>query len=454
MRYKSPSVLSTTLGSLILVACSGGSSNSSTTPPPTPPPLEPAPEVFTGLTGVFKSVGYGFVTDIDVEANTINTFTITSDSCIRIRDPEESLAAIVEDFEIIRVDGSADEFNARSRNNTTTFSNLRQPALPELCNNGGTAPSDDPELNFDIFWQTFDEHYAFFEQREVDWAMQYELFRPQVSTSTSEEELFAILSNMVGPLADTHVSIASSSQSFNAGTTPEYIAASERNRQPAVATIIESVLDSGFVNRLDGAVRSGTIDTSIGYIAIDNFDDPDLAATIDSILSESGIWSSVIIDIRFNGGGSDLTALAVANRFTDQTRLAFSEQAVDGNGRSPLMSFELTPEGPLQFLNPVVLLTSLITASAAENFALVMTALPQTTIIGERTHGTLSTILGKVLPNGFEFGLPNEFEMAPDGTLYEVVGIPPAIEVENFTPADISNNVDSAIEAALGFLRQ
>ena len=51
-----------------------------------------------------------------------------------------------------------------------------------VCPNGLTDGSSDPVLNFDVFWETFDQHYAFFGERNVDWDAVYgDLFRSEFS---------------------------------------------------------------------------------------------------------------------------------------------------------------------------------------------------------------------------------------------------------------------------------
>ena len=53
--------------------------------------------------------------------------------------------------------------------NVTTYAFNRLDAVPTLCRNGGTGADSDPLVNFDAFWATFQEQYAFFNERGVDW---------------------------------------------------------------------------------------------------------------------------------------------------------------------------------------------------------------------------------------------------------------------------------------------
>src|SRR6186713_2728291 len=66
----------------------------------------------------------------------------------------------------------------------------------------------DPELNFEELWKTFRDRYPFFEVRGVDWSKQYEVFRPEVTQSTTDAELFDIICRMLDPLNDGHVKLS------------------------------------------------------------------------------------------------------------------------------------------------------------------------------------------------------------------------------------------------------
>jgi hypothetical protein len=65
----------------------------------------------------------------------------------------------------------------------------------------------DPEKNFEELWQTFYDRYPFFELRNVDWKKQYDIYRPKVTSKTSDDELFDIFCQMLDPLDDGHVEL-------------------------------------------------------------------------------------------------------------------------------------------------------------------------------------------------------------------------------------------------------
>lgn len=64
-----------------------------------------------------------------------------------------------------------------------------------------------PEKNFEVFWQTFEDNYAFFKLRNIDWKATYKKYRWKVDSTTSDDSLFSILSQMVAPFNDDHINI-------------------------------------------------------------------------------------------------------------------------------------------------------------------------------------------------------------------------------------------------------
>jgi C-terminal processing protease CtpA/Prc len=106
------------------------------------------------------------------------------------------------------------------------------------------------------------------------------------------------------------------------------------------------------------------------------------------------------------------------------------------------------PDGPRQFTGKVIVLTSPLTASAAEVFLMAMQTFPYVTIMGEPTSGGYSDILFRQLPMGWSFGLSNEVYRASDGEIYEKIGLPPNVVVP-LSPDSFADGTDAILDAAL-----
>ena len=101
------------------------------------------------------------------------------------------------------------------------------------------------------------------------------------------------------------------------------------------------------------------------------------------------------------------------------------------------------------FHGPVVELIGPFTISAGETTTqALMGRTPKVLRIGENTQGVFSDVLGRRLPNGWDFGLPNEVFRSPDGKTFDGPGIPPDITVPVFADEDLAAGRDPALERA------
>ena len=77
-------------------------------------------------------------------------------------------------------------------------------------------PVNNPEAVFENLWKVFNEDYGPTKERNVDWDALYAAYRPQVTATTPDDELFSIISSMLGTLNDGHVNlIAPNRDDFN-----------------------------------------------------------------------------------------------------------------------------------------------------------------------------------------------------------------------------------------------
>jgi C-terminal processing protease CtpA/Prc len=148
-------------------------------------------------------------------------------------------------------------------------------------------------------------------------------------------------------------------------------------------------------------------------------------AALDHALADLAGARGVIVDLRFNEGGWDRVAVTLARRFTDSETPAFTKQAVRSGVALQPQTIAVTPASGPRYSDPIAVLTSDATVSAAEVAALALRALPNTRSFGHPTYGALSDALSYRLPNGWKGTVSNEIYRAADGHVYEGVGIPP-----------------------------
>jgi hypothetical protein len=350
--------------------------------------------------------------------------------------------------------------------------------LPDRAQVGSMAPAvarddserpmaSDPGKNFEALWRTFHNRYPFFDLRNVDWNKQYEIYRPQVTSETSDEELFDVLRRMLDPLNDGHVELNAKLGGRRAPRrfTPEKMPAFHREFsgggiKQLFATTEKTLIGHGFGKPEQTAAWMLQYSRSpeFGYLRIlelEGIGMRTLTRALDKIARDFDGLKGFIIDIRDNPGGDDSTAIAIINRFCDRKRVAFRRKTKIGPGKdafTPVTTWHLHPEGDKQFVGPIVLLTSDSVFSGGEAFALAIKQLPYVTIVGDHTNGIFSYQLEKKLPNGWEYCLSYQVYMSADHVCYEGKGVPADIELLN-TKADIASGVDPLITRALEVLK-
>jgi carboxyl-terminal processing protease len=298
--------------------------------------------------------------------------------------------------------------------------------------------ASDPEYNFEFLWKTLDVNYALFEAKHIDWQALYNVYRPRVSAKTSDDELFAVMSRMLGHLNDNHVRLTSASPArfFGAGYLQDLFGKSGIARL-RILLRTRPVPDQNFKAPLkesaDKTFAHAWLDDAIGYLHFNAFSDAEGSAkAIDDILAEFKDARALVVDVRRNGGGDDRIGKLLAGRFADRKRLYMTTQDRNGPRHAdfdPKRHFFVEPEGPRQFTQTVILLIDRLSISAAENFTLAMRILPHVTVVGDFTSGCFADNYNVRLPNGWNLSLSKNLFLDQNGFCWEGIGVPPDIKV-------------------------
>ena len=325
----------------------------------------------------------------------------------------------------------------------------------------------DPEKNFEELWQTFYDRYPFFELRNVDWKKQYDIYRPKVTSKTSDDELFDIFCQMLDPLDDGHVELKVNasgdrkSRFFNPEPKPRfYQEFTDAEIRQLFKTTGRTLVANGFGRpaETEAWMLHYCRSRAFGYIRIlelEGVGKRRLTAALDTIARDFKDLHGFIIDIRDCPGGEDSIAIMIINRFCDRKRIAFHRKTKIGPGEDDFTSLQtwyVEPQGDAQFTGPIVLLTCDSVFSGGEFFALAIRQLPHVTIIGDHTNGIFSYTLDRKLPNGWEYCLSYQVYFSADMVCYEGKGVPVDIELLN-KRADIESGIDPLITRALEVLK-
>lgn len=312
-------------------------------------------------------------------------------------------------------------------------------------------PENNSINNFDILWKEFDRYYPFFQSKQIDWDTLYDEYRPKINDSTSDNELFEIISDLTDELEDRHVDLLTPHGNHNYHT---------RNNRFYSLDIIKNHYLTEYSTIQNGNILYGNISDEIGYMNIKSFSKyystDSFKNNIDVILDNFHSKAAIIIDIRNNGGGNSANADKVAERFADKKRLHSYYKYRNGKKHDDFtepIPLYIEPGGKNQYDGLVTVLTNRNCFSATEHFILEMRLFPNVTVIGDSSGGSMGSPFRRELPNGWTYRLPRAQHLDYKQVLYEDIGIPPDIS-QNQTENDSINGVDKILEKALHFLAE
>ncbi|MFA0036023.1 S41 family peptidase [Vibrio sp. 10N.261.52.A1] len=359
----------------------------------------------------------------------------------------------------------------------------------------------DAQSMFDIYWQDMNNHYAFFDERNIDWDEVYDKYYDGLY-GADDEQLINVFDEILRHLKDDHSSISIPSKELQIWYSNKSTLEQQLELEADQLNIPESEKESyitsqkdkitlnimkylfeheqeGFKKRASRESKEhrlnwGIIDNKgipTGYLRIGDFmsyiDEGLITETpkrntdkahrqfeelVTKILTQLNDTQSLIIDIRENEGGLDMQGLWLLQHLIEEQQLAWHVSSYFKGEFSHDVDVTMTPSDGISYTKPIVLLTSFGTVSAAETFASAMNTLPHVTIVGESTSGATSDAFGRMLPNGWEYSLSNLYYKNRDLENHEVTGVQPDHVVRNFVLEDRQQGRDVVLEKALSLL--
>lgn len=254
---------------------------------------------------------------------------------------------------------------------------------------------------YEEFWRVFNDKYAMFEAKGVNWQNVYATTRPWVDNTISEDSLFSVLATMTLALRDAHTTLFS----------------------PASGVQAVFDLQEGFPENLDEELISTTylqgnekslggftytmLPGNIGYIIFRDFESVITDEELDLILTEFEDTKGIILDVRGNTGGDPFGAGKLASRFTNQEVYAGFERFKTGPGATDFADspFSLEPTTGVSYTKPVIVLTNRLCYSATTTLLYLMDPMPNVTFVGGRTGGGSGSVADGQLINGWYYAL-------------------------------------------------
>ena len=310
---------------------------------------------------------------------------------------------------------------------------------------------DTPTGNFEALWEIIDQHYCFFDFKQheygLDWNNVYNKYKVRVNDHMDDLQLFEVLCNMLAELRDGHVNLYAS---YDTGRYWTWQEAYPKNFSDSLE---RRYLGTDY--KMTGGLQYRVLDDNIGYLRYESFSYPIGEGGLDDALSYLALCRGLIIDIRNNGGGELTTAERLAARFVQEKTLVSYMQHKTGTGHNDFSSLEaryLEPSSNIRWHKPVCVLTNRSVFSAANDFAVMMRALPNVKLVGDHTGGGSGLPMSSSLPNGWSVRF-SACPMYDKNRQHTEFGIEPDVAV-SLTDDDTARGIDTIIEVARKLLAE
>lgn len=214
---------------------------------------------------------------------------------------------------------------------------------------------------------------------------------------------------------------------------------------------ITAAEEAGFA--IDVLFKSELLPRNVGYLRFDTMADIEVAKAAAPRLVKS-VWNklvktdSLIIDMRYNAGGSSTAVPLWCSYFVDGESLQHLYTVYDRTTKTRVEVMTL-PEVSGQRYDPgkdVYILTSHMTGSAAEAFVRAMRDLNRVTIIGEPTAGgSLSSATYQIGESVLYASIPNQMvASAATGKLWSISGVEPDVFTQASDALPVAQRIISA----------
>jgi len=238
--------------------------------------------------------------------------------------------------------------------------------------------------------------------------------------------------------------------------------------------------------RTEALIDFKWIEEGMAYISLNSFSDPQIDSMFLELLPKLIKAKSLIIDLRYNGGGNTQIGREILKHLTHDTILYGSrmqsrmhiptfkawgrwteakDTAINDWERQSYLSFrdenyydfEYEADTVIDDINRVVVPTVILighsTASAAEDFLIYVDNQEHMTIIGEPTFGSTGQPMIFDLPGGGSARVCTKKDTYPDGREFVGYGIQPDIKVQE-TLKNFIDNVDPTMNKAIEYLKK
>ena len=317
--------------------------------------------------------------------------------------------------------------------------------------------------------------YGAMQPKNLNWDSLKVVYGNTLNENTDDKALFDALSGLLNEINDGHADLLAPGIGFYRSwnrhdksffqdfVTQDLITVGEQQ-----AVIRQEYLNNQFKSiTVDGwFFFYGSIEKqnkTIGYLYIPTFNlnnYPD--AFIQSAIDDFQNFNAVIIDLRFNGGGTTEAFVKTLNKFASKPKLFLKSKYRNGPGHgdfSEMLEHHIRPQTNWLNNKPVAILMNSFTASSSEHFILGMKTQEGVFTVGDTTCGAFSSVNERLMPNGWKFRLGGQIVFTSEGNLMvddkgnylEGIGLAPDYYVpDQWIP--LKSGLDMPLEKAIDVL--
>ena len=430
-------------------------------------------KVNPALIGFWKSIGNGYL--LEAREDSLLLYSYTSSFCYK--EKNDYLEGLLNSQSSFRLHDDSmhlylTDYGEASEHLQTKKDFVRINALPSPCLSFREMVQLKPMDQFALYRESMEENFAFAERRKMNWEEIFSSYADTLAADTSQ--LFASMGAIATATRDHHTKVINSEgQSLQYRVTPSALIVQETfEKQNDIKDlnqyfnqffsnnyrlISDSILQGKGQKVLNGKLEWGKTQDNIGYLHIHSFagflgKEFSRKQQIDSIRKHMKIivdslqnTRAMIVDLSFNFGGYDASALTIASFFTEEIHKAFDSQVYYQGAYHTEDQVHVFPSESSTYTKPVYLLSTDISRSAAEGFSMMMDDLHQVKLVGTPSIGILSGMLGKSI-HDFYVTISNQRLINSDGEFFEAQGVAVDIPLVIFEKEDVFNSHYRAVE--------
>ena len=324
---------------------------------------KPNDQKSNSIEGIWKSIGYGKI--LKIETNSYEYYDITDISCLSSK--EGNISEVKNSMQV-----SNDTLTVKRGFNKYRY--VRVNKFPDLCKKT-IKDKNDISYNFEVFANTYKNHYAYFKLNKIDWNNLYKKSREKINSKTTDVELYLIIQEMIEILKDNHGSIEPTDEVYELSENQIQSKLIEEEKVELkeygdfeIAEIVADYYIKEDLTKDTWLMKWGKMENNVGYIQIkamflyadldlnerlvkengfvstymDKFNSLNyeqqieeevagISKLMDSIMQDLKETRHIIVDVRFNGGGQDVVALEILRRFNSNRKQIAIKKARHNN---------------------------------------------------------------------------------------------------------------------------